>query len=716
MSELKPLSLHLLGEIAVFRGDHQLSLSASRKARALLAYLAATGEAHRRSRLCALLWDAPDDPRGALRSSLSRLRAVVDEPGRARIVTEGDTVRFDGEGVSIDLDEVRRVVAAGSASTADLEAAAVLFRGDFIEGLMPANCPEFDAWCAAEREEVRRIHVQILQALIERQADQPAAALPHARALVRVDPDAAAAHLTLLKTLVILGRKREAEEQLGLSLRILGEISERAAHELTFAWRDLNAGNGEIRPTEGAVESETRPVVLVLPFANMSGDPVQEQLSDGLTDDIITDLSRLSALDVVARNTAFAFKGRPVEIAQVREMLGVSHVLEGGVRKSGGRIRVTAQLVCAASGSPLWAERFDRVQRDLFALQDDVSQRVVDALKLIVLRGAPAAPDDRLSSNAQAARHYQEGRAILAVSWSDAARLGSARRQFAAAARLDPGFARAYAGLADCDAFMWVNGDLDVSFENVLANSSKALDLAPNLTEAQASRGIALYVAGQPESALITLHRALELDPESFEAHFFYGLACRDSGRLEEAAVHYQRAADLQERNHQPLTMLADVYAAMGLHGQSIAAGRSALQRIEQNFGREPEVAEVLGMGAATLVLLGDHERADRWIRRALLLDPESYSVRYNAACAYAAIGRAGLAMEQLEYVYARLPRARGWLARIARHDAQLDSLRDRPDFHALIHRLESDTVALEPPSEAACESRNSVERPLPPR
>ncbi len=707
MSEAKPLSLRLLGEIAVFRGGHPLNLPASRKARALLAYLAATGEAHRRGRLCALLWDAPDDPRGALRSSLSKLRTLVDEPGCARIVTDGDTVRFDGAGVSVDLETVRRVLAAGPARTADLEASAALFRGDFIEGLMPANCPDFDAWCAAEREEARRMHVQILQALIERYAASPEAALPHARTLARIDPDAIFAHLTLLRTLMALGRKREAEEQLGLSRRILGEISERAAHELTFAWRELAAAEGE-RPPVAAGEGGAKPVVLVLPFANMSGDPEQEQLSDGLADDIITDLSGLPALDVVARNTAFSFKHRAVEMAELRSELGVSHVLEGGVRKSGDRIRVTAQLVCAATGSPLWAERFDHVSHDLFGLQDDVSRRIVDALKLIVLADEPAEPGGRPSSNAQAARHYQEGRAILMVSWSDAERLRSARRQFAAAVKLDPGFARAYAGLADCDAFMWVNGDLEVAFEDVLANSSKALDLAPNLTEAQASRGIALYIAGQPESALITLRRALELDPESFEAHFFYGLACRDCGRLEEAAVHYQRAADLEERNHQPLTMLADVYAAMGLHDQSITAGRSSLQRIERNFGREPEIAEVLGMGAATLVLLGDHERADRWIRRALLLDPESYSVRYNAACAYAVIGRPDLAMEQLEYAYARVPRARGWLARIAKHDAQLDSLRGRGDFQQLMRRLEAGNAAPESPCGASGESHDS--------
>jgi adenylate cyclase len=279
---------------------------------------------------------------------------------------------------------------------------------------------------------------------------------------------------------------------------------------------------------------------------------------------------------------------------------------------------------------------------------------------------------------------------LLAVSWSNKEYLRTARRLFGKAVKLDPGYARAYAGIADCDAFAWVSGDLDVSYADILANSSKALELAPGLAEAHGSKGMALYASGHPEEAMPALQSAMELDTELFEAHFFYGLSCRDTGDFASAALHHARAAELQSRNYQPLTMLADVLMAMGRREESESAARRCLDRIEQAFGRDPEVAEVLGMGAVALVCLGDNERAAGWVRRAMLLDPESYSVYYNAACTYAVIGEPRVAHKCLEYAFSNMPKARGWLLANAKHDAQLDSLRDRPDFQEFMQRLEA--------------------------
>src|SRR5262245_45479964 len=284
---------------------------------------------------------------------------------------------------------------------------------------------------------------------------------------------------------------------------------------------------------------------------------------------------------------------------------------------------------------------------------------------------------------------------MLAVTWSNKEYLRNARRLFAKAVKIDRGYARACGGIADCDAFAWVSGDLDVAYEDMLANSGKALELAPRLAEAHASKGMARYAAGHPEEAMPLLQRAMELDSELFEAHFFYGLSCRDTGDFPNAAVHYERAAELQSKNHQPLGMLASVLLAMGRAEESVAASRRCLGRIEEAFGRNPEVAEVLGMGATVLVCLGENERADAWVRRAMLLDPESYSVFYNAACTYAVIGRADAALQCLDYVFSQMPRARGWLLANARHDSQLDSLRDRPEFREVMGRLEAHAAGL---------------------
>ncbi len=454
------------------------------------------------------------------------------------------------------------------------------------------------------------------------------------------------------------------------------------------------SGQGAGKGLPWADAPSTKPSILVLPFANMGEDPEQEYFSDGITEDIITDLSQVSAIFVVARNTAFAFKGRTVDIGKVAHQLKVGYVLEGSIRKAGGRIRVTVQLVDVATGGSLWAARFDRELADVFALQDDISKNVVAALRLKLLPEELKAITTRSTSNAQAYNLYLQARAKLAVSWGTKEYLRAARRLFAKAVKADPGYARAYAGIADCDAFLWVNGDLDVSYDRMLANSSKALELAPNLAEAHASRGVALYVAGRLEEAIAAFERAIRLDSSLFEAHYFYGCSSREIGDFDAAAAHFERAAELQPGNYQPLTLLSDIYGALGRPDQRAAAARGALSRIEEAFGRNPEVAEVLGMGAATLASLGELAQAESWARRAILLDPESYTVRYNAACTYALAGKPESAQECLEFAFSHAPRARAWLLGIAKHDTQLDPLRGRPDFQGLLRRLEADGTA----------------------
>lgn len=231
------LGIGLLGEVEVTRDGVRLALPPSRKTRALLAYLVATGRRHRRERLCSMLWEVPDDPRGALRWSLSRLRALVDDSVH-RILADRDTVQFEAEGAEIDLVTLRREAkAAGDLSVDGLERLAALFRGEFLEGLDLPDLPDFQAWCAAEREDVRRLQLQVLAALIDRLAAAPEAAMPHVRKLVQVDPYSASARALLLRHLLVLGRRAEAEQQYAAGLRQLREVGEDEA--LTAAWRGL---------------------------------------------------------------------------------------------------------------------------------------------------------------------------------------------------------------------------------------------------------------------------------------------------------------------------------------------------------------------------------------------------------------------------------------------------------------------------------------------
>ncbi len=435
------------------------------------------------------------------------------------------------------------------------------------------------------------------------------------------------------------------------------------------------------------------PSIAVLPFLNMSGDPEQEYFSDGITEDIITDLSQVSALFVVARNTAFTFKGKAVEIVEAARKMNVRHILEGSVRKAGNRIRINVQLIDGATGGHLWAERYDRDLGDIFALQDEISKNVVGALKVRLLSEELKAITTRSTTSTEAYECYLQARAILQSTWSNRPMLRSARKMFERAAELDPGYAKAYAGIADCDAFSWVCGDLDASYQNMLANSSKALDLEPNLAEAHASNGLALYLSGHAIEAIEAFERAIALDPELWAAHLFYGFSCRDTGKFESAVSLYERAAELHPDDWISYGMLADVYEALGQHELSKSAARRSLLRIEAALIQRPENAEAMAMGAATLVFLRENAKAEEWAKRAMLLDPENFGIRYNVACTHAVIGKLDAALEGLEYIYSRVPRLRQWLLGMVKHDTQLNSLRDRPDFQAFLSRLEAETT-----------------------
>ncbi|HEY0106257.1 MAG TPA: adenylate/guanylate cyclase domain-containing protein, partial [Rhizomicrobium sp.] len=254
--------------------------------------------------------------------------------------------------------------------------------------------------------------------------------------------------------------------------------------------------------------------ICVLPFSNMSGDTEQEYFSDGISEDIITDLSKVSALSVVARNTAFTFKGKSLKIPQVARELNVSHVLEGSVRKSGGRVRITAQLIDGAAGDHVWAERYDRNLDDIFALQDEISQAIVGALKLVLLPEEKKAIEHRGTDNVEAYNLYLMARQSFATGNNgDMRRDETVIRLCTRATEIDPSYARAWALMA------LAQNSLRYQFGKVgeggHAAAERALALDANLAEAHAVMATLLDESGHREQALAELATALRLDPES---------------------------------------------------------------------------------------------------------------------------------------------------------------------------------------------------------
>src|SRR5215469_13015154 len=297
--------------------------------------------------------------------------------------------------------------------------------------------------------------------------------------------------------------------------------------------------------------------IAVLPFVNMSGDPEQEYFSDGITEDIITDLSKVSTLKVLSRNTVFTFKGKSVDMGQIARQLKVGHVLEGSVRKAGGRVRITAQLI-DTDDSHVWAERFDRDLSDIFALQDEISERIVAALKVKLLPEEKKAIESRSTYNPDAYQLYLLGRDYQLR--HSARSLGIALRFYQQALEIDPLYARAWALAAVSQARLhWIGKSEDSG----LAAAEKALTLDTSLAEAHAARGRVLAANGLYEEALAAHEEALRLEPDSFDVRFTFGATCFQLGRHEAAIEHYERAAQLLETDFVSLRLATMSYVAL---------------------------------------------------------------------------------------------------------------------------------------------------------
>ena len=426
-----------------------------------------------------------------------------------------------------------------------------------------------------------------------------------------------------------------------------------------------------------------KPSIAVLPFTNMSGDPEQEYFSDGITEDIITDLSKVSGLFVVARNSAFTYKGKPAKVQQVSQDLNVRFILEGSVRKAGSRVRVSAQLVEGRNGGHVWADRYDRDLSDIFAIQDEITHTIVAQLKVKLLPEESEVIGQAPTENFEAYAYYLRGRQFLHRHSKSYYVL--AKRMFAKAVELDPLYARAYAGIADCDSFLFLHYNAEVSIDGILATSAKALELEGGLAEAHASRGLALSLREQYPEAMAELEQAIALDPDLFEARYFYARACFTQGKLDEAARHFQCAADVKTDDYQALLVLAGVQRSLGCLEDMKTAAREGVARAERELMLHPENSRPAYLGALGLAALGELDRAKDWAGRALAIDPDDRLAKYNVACFYSLMGEHERAIDLLIEL---LPGATHETKRWVRYDSDLDPIRRQPRFSQVLELL----------------------------
>jgi serine/threonine protein kinase/Flp pilus assembly protein TadD len=423
--------------------------------------------------------------------------------------------------------------------------------------------------------------------------------------------------------------------------------------------------------------------IAVLPFVNMSADPENEYFSDGIAEEIINALSKVQALQVAARTSSFAFKGKNEDIGAIGRKLKVATVLEGSVRKAGKQLRVTAQLINVTDGYQLWSERYDRQLEDVFAIQDEIAGNIVKALRVVLSDDEKRAIERAPTEDVKAYEYYLRGRQYF----HQFRRTGmqSARRMFERAIETDPQFALAHAGLADCCAFLYMYWDgSKANLDGADSASRKALELDPDLAEAHASRGFALALNRQYDDARPEFETAIRLNPKLYEAHYLYARALFQEGRAEEAVLQYEEASRVRPEDYQALLLMQSPLNSLGRHDDALAVLRRGMVVIEHHLELNPDDARALYLGGAALMQLGDRQRALDWARRAYVIDPSDPGVLYNVACVYSLGGMIDEAIGCLDTAIANGFGHREWLL----HDGDLDAIREDPRFKALLEKL----------------------------
>ena len=371
--EIPTLQVRLLGPITVSRGGVVLSLPPSRKVRALFAYLALAPNPVTRSRLCDLLWDVPQDPRGELRWCLSKIRSFVDEPNRGKVGTRADTIRLDLSGCHVDAVEISCAVAEGieRLSAERLKALSAMFAGEFLDGLEIDRSPLFETWLKAERRRFRSSRVAVLEHLAQIVPGDEV--FPHLEAWLQLAPFDERVHAALLSALAHRGRVHEADEHLTATARLfedegldhapLRELWRSAVAEANRSARGRGAAiasSGDPRPDQAIMSR--RASVAVLPFASQSGkSEIPGGISDGLAHDLITRLAKLRNLFVIAQGTVFALSERRVEPDKAARMLNVDYVVSGTSQRRGNRLTVTVELTDMRTARVVWAEVYSQV-------------------------------------------------------------------------------------------------------------------------------------------------------------------------------------------------------------------------------------------------------------------------------------------------------------------------------------------------------------------
>jgi adenylate cyclase len=719
--------LRLLGGASVERDGGPLGGPAAQRRRVgLLARLALAGSRGvSRDKLIAYLWPESDTEksRHLLSDSIYRVNQAL---GGEVIVAWGDQLRIDSKLLASDAVEFEEALDRG-----DFAAAVRLYRGPFLDGFFLEGSSEFERWVEGERERLSHAYATALESLAASagRRGEHGEALALWRRLAAHDPLSSRVALCLLDALVATGNRAAALQQARVHEALLreewgaGPAAEfaRAAALLSAdpegaGFRQPSASLATAKtatplepPPGGGAEPAQAPLttaqglaphasvplaadvhansVAVLYFENMSADRESDYFCAGVTEDIITDLSKLGALRVVSRTDVLPFRHKEVNTRQVGNALRVSYILEGSVRKAGKRIRITAQLFNVRDGYHLWAERFDALVEDIFDVQHEVARKIADALKVSLTETEQRSLTRRRTDDLRAYDFYMRGRECLNRRGKKPTE--AAIQMFEQALKIDPNFAGAFAGLGEACAAMyeWYDGK-SLWLARAIEMNQEALLRDPESIEVQFGIAMVYYHQGRVEKARRAFLGVLQADPRHVAACLRLGTLAERAGgdHLHTALTFYQRAAELRPHDEDPWRFLAGLYRKLG---NAEAAHEAALNVIEMT-GRKLEAAiddvVLLSRLAEAYARFGAKEETHAILKRVFELDPSDALALYNCACAYALLGDAVAARLSLRRAF---DCGLGAVGHVVSADTAFDSIRRDPEFQALITELE---------------------------
>jgi non-specific serine/threonine protein kinase len=418
--------------------------------------------------------------------------------------------------------------------------------------------------------------------------------------------------------------------------------------------------------------------VAVLYFENQSGAKEDEYFRDGITEDIVTEISKIAQLQIFPRSEMLAFRDKAVTAHQVGQQLGASYVLEGSIRRAGNRVRITAQLVEASTRHSVWAERYDRQLEDVFAIQEEIARSIAQALRITLTPQEEKIIARKPTENTLAYDFYLRGR-----SYTRRENMDYALQMFEQAIQMDPNFALAHAGIAHlCGLIYEIREQSPKWIERGLAACDRATALAPDLPEVLVAHARLSYAQKKYDDAALLAQRAIERKPDCDGSWNILGRAYFASGRFEEAAALTERAIEANGDDYNTYIPYRNTLQRLGRKKETEHVRERMIKALRQQLELVPEDVRARILLANQLANSEqDADEATRHLQTAVALRPGDANTLYNAACTYGVLGKKAEALETLHKAFAAGYGNRNWAAK----DSDFECLRDDPEFQKLV-------------------------------